>query len=90
MLDDSHSLSFFISALVATTIIGNYKQAFDHIKDIVKQYEYLDWQLFLDDEQKILSSILKQLISITVCSDTLSDVCFIFIKYVSYDVIIIF
>ena len=50
MLDDSHSLSFFISALVATTIIGNYKQAFDHIKDIVKQYEYLDWKLFLDDE----------------------------------------
>lgn len=50
MMDDSHSLSFFISALVATTIIGNYKQAFDPIKDINKQYECLDRQLFLDDE----------------------------------------
>lgn len=50
MMDDSHSLSFFISALVATTIIGNYKQAFDPMKDINKQYECRDKQLFLDDE----------------------------------------
>ena len=42
MINDSHSLSFFISALVATTIIGNYKQAFNQMKYIVKQYEHLD------------------------------------------------